>query len=388
MMTIQTLRNPVPITHSIYDTCSTIRLQGLTIRTVGQKRGARTIAAEWTDQTIVNAIVDEKEIAAWPAGHIGVGAVHGVALEHHQGAGGAFRRFDTALEHQLLQADVVGYSHILALERLLVVIRWRTPYAGHKAFMRTGNQHQEAIEFTVVGKNDGAAQRAHARHAIFTMPSLEVRMPVEPLALEARLIVDPRLVNINSLSQQLFHHRQQARVPGQAAEALGNFVNTENGANFLPTGLQHCAFRELEVALLFIVTQLLNEGFHLLSREKPLERKKALLFVLTHLRFTKGSRSTLCALSEHNRIDSLEHAELALQARRKQIPYVMLHCLVLLDLNEIQSSNWSCFNLDEGACASKGSGRRLDTLLSRADLSCADRYRSGGSCQSNAAQAA
>src|SRR5690625_7259168 len=85
MMTIQTLRNPVPITHSISDTCSTIRLQGVPIGTVGQELGARTIAAEWTDQTIVNAIVDEKEIAAWPAGHIGVGAVHGVALEHHQG---------------------------------------------------------------------------------------------------------------------------------------------------------------------------------------------------------------------------------------------------------------------------------------------------------------
>src|SRR5690554_2758649 len=250
--------------------------------------------------------------------------------------------------------------------------------------MRARNQHQGAIELAIVGENDRATQRAHARHTILAMPGLEVGVPIKTFALEARLIVDSRLVDINPLPQQLLHHSQQARITGQPAEACRNFVNTENGANLLPTRLQHCTFRELEIGIILIVTQLLDERLHLLSFKKALEREKALLLVLTNLRFAERACSALIALREHDRINPLEHTQFAFQTRRKQILHIMLHCLFLLDLNETPVIQLVMSQFRRGSLRKQSEpAAGYDNLLSRAD-----KCQPGDSCPTNAAQAA
>ena len=143
----------------------------------------------------------------------------------------------------------------------MVVIR-RLAQAVHEDFMRAGDQHQRTIEVVIVGQDDRGADRAHLRHAILGVPGLEVRVPVEALALEARLVVDARLVEIDIAPQDLARAIDQARVFCQLAEALGQEVHGEDGTNLAALGLGD---GEITPLPLFVVEQRCQLGLQRLD---------------------------------------------------------------------------------------------------------------------------
>ena len=75
-------------------------------------------------------------------------------------------------------------------------------------------------------------KRPHARHAILDVPGLEIGVPVELLALEAGLVVEPRLMDVDVVAEQEPRHAGQPRVGGQAPDHAALVVDLEDRADF------------------------------------------------------------------------------------------------------------------------------------------------------------
>ncbi len=199
-----------------------------------------------------------------------------VALEDDQRPRWALRCLNGVLVHQPGQTGGVRHPEILALEGFLVVVLRRATDAGDKILLGTRNQHQRAVELVVVGHHDGTTEAAHARHAILAVPGFEIGMPVEPLAFETGLVVDPRLVNVDLAVQQLTHDVEKVSITGQPVKALRNVMNAEDGSNLLLSGLKNGALRQLEVVIVLVVFKLFDKPVHLVLGEEGIKKQKPL----------------------------------------------------------------------------------------------------------------
>ncbi len=157
--------------------------------------------------------------------------MHRVAVEEHHRAGLGRHGADAALLHQQLQADRVRHAVFLFLQRLLVVLVGRLAHARDELAVRAGHQHQRAVALVVVGQQHRAAQRAHGRHAVFDVPGFKVGVPVELLALEARLHVGAGLVDVDLGAEDLARHVDQPRIAHQARQHGVEHVHHEDGAH-------------------------------------------------------------------------------------------------------------------------------------------------------------
>ena len=134
------------------------------------------------------------------------------------------------------EAVLVGDAIFLALQRAQIMIVRRLSDAGEIGAVRSRDQHQRAIVRRVLRQKHGHRQRAHARHPVLDMPGLEIAVPVEFLAPEAGLIVEPRLVDVDVVTEQKARDIRKPRI-GREAGPEGFDAYVEVKSIGLPRGL-------------------------------------------------------------------------------------------------------------------------------------------------------
>lgn len=125
----------------------------------------------------------------------------------------------------------------------------------------------------------------HGRHAVFRMPGFKIRMPVEPLALEAGLVVDPGLVHIVAATENLLHPLGQSRIAGQVLKGPVQEMHGKHGPDLMAIRLGDS---ERLAPVVLTIEQLahgLGQRGHLLRRQKTGLEKKAVFLETIQLLF-------------------------------------------------------------------------------------------------------
>src|SRR3546814_9320191 len=91
---------------------------------------------------------------------------------------------------ELSETILVRHTIFRLRERYFVMVVRSVAYAGQKDPMRTRDHHQWPVIRRVFRQQDGHGECSHPGHAVFHMPGVEIGMPVEFLALEARFIIE------------------------------------------------------------------------------------------------------------------------------------------------------------------------------------------------------
>src|SRR5699024_2165391 len=100
--------------------------------------------------------------------------------------------------------------------------------AARVGLVRSGDQHEATVVWVVVGQRDRQAHRAGDRHAVFGVPGLEVRVPVETVSDEAGHVVDPALVDVDVGSENGTSGVEHARISGQFSDHVRDLVYLED----------------------------------------------------------------------------------------------------------------------------------------------------------------
>ena len=172
--------------------------------------------------------------------------------------------------------------------------------------VRARNQHQRAVELVVVGEHDRRADGAHARHAVLGVPGLEVRVPVEAGALEAVLVVDARLMDIDITAQQLAHHAENTRVARELGETARNAVHVEHRTDRAGFRVANHAVLLEQVLVVTHVLEFLEERRHAFLRKETLERKIAVTLKAREGDFAQRAVPAVLRCGMHHRVAAHE----------------------------------------------------------------------------------
>ena len=104
---------------------------------------------------------------------------------------------------QILQSFLRRHAVLLPLQRLQKVLLGCPAGAADIDFMGARDQHQRAVEFVAFRQKQRNTQCPHPWHPVFHMPRFKIRVPEELPAVQWRLVVDSRLMNVHLCSQQL-----------------------------------------------------------------------------------------------------------------------------------------------------------------------------------------
>src|SRR5690606_26584305 len=193
-------------------------VQGLDGAAFGDEVRSRRHAIEGCLWPVVDVVVDEEQIAPGAGGDIAARAVDGVAVEQHYAPGRPCRLLYAVALDQPGQPVLVRYAELLTAPGLLRVVLGALPDAADEVPVRPANQEQRRVPGMVVGQQDGAAGGTHARQPVLGVPGLEVGVPVELLALEARFEVEAGLVHIDIAIQQVAYQYGGALISGGPSE--------------------------------------------------------------------------------------------------------------------------------------------------------------------------
>ena len=143
--------------------------------------------------------------------------------------------------------------------------------------MRTGHYHQGPVERIVLRQRDRNANRAHPRHPVLDVPSLEVGMPVELLSHESRLEIGSRLVDVDLTAKDLASDIEQANISGQPLEDGAEPVNAEDRPHRAAARFRYhlCLIPEMLVARQR--SQFVRQLAHLRGTDEMLHKQVAML---------------------------------------------------------------------------------------------------------------
>ncbi len=134
---------------------------------------------------------------------------------------------------QLGQCLVGRGARVLHLEGLLVVVLRCAAGAADERPVRARHDHEAAVGVVVLGQGDRHGNGPHARQAVLGVPCLEVRVPVEAGGAEARLDVDPGLVDVHVGAEDAAGGACHAFVAYQVGEDIADLVDFEHRPDLL-----------------------------------------------------------------------------------------------------------------------------------------------------------
>ena len=162
-----------------------------------------------------------------------------VAFKEDHRARRSGRGIQPRLRGQPFQHAGRGHADLLLFQAGLVVVVRRFALTCDKATVRTGDQHQGTVQRRIVGQQDRGRHRPHPRHPVLGMPGFEIGMPIELFAGEARLIVQPALVQVNLVAQQESRGIGQPVIAGQPGEHVAVVIQPKDGADGIRARFGH-----------------------------------------------------------------------------------------------------------------------------------------------------
>src|SRR5690606_9965623 len=233
---------------------------------------------------------------------------------------------------------------------------------------------ERSVVLGVLRQRDRHAERTHARHAVFHVPRLEVRVPVELLPEESRLVVETRLMDVDLVAEEVASDPGETLVGREAREQQALRVDREDRAQLLAVRLENQRVAIDPDRRLAQPIELGNERVDLCRTEQAIELEKAVAVVLPHL--LARERALLARRRVHDGIDAIGDVRGVVNAR-----YVRI---VLLPSKNCRHSQASTASASSGyaplsSCTSRPCSAGLNT---HATVSSVSACRTCSSCLS------